>query len=174
MRDAFDKPFDALMDTLEEAANMTLRSDLMRAIRKEVQGWAEPQTAAVACLGVSQPRLNDLLLGRINKFSLDDLVTWRPAPVSTLGPQRRRELADTTRTIKAVKPTGEARLLALNGGLLLKPGEPAPKTVLQARKRVESRAWRQNSRLLAQLQRDIASQRTLALSRTRDSRPNRR
>ena len=74
-RDTFDNPFDALMDTPEEAANMTLRSDLMRAIRKEVHGWAEPQTAAAARLGVSQPRLNDLLRGRINKFSLDALVT---------------------------------------------------------------------------------------------------
>lgn len=42
----FDNAFDALMDTPEEAANMTLRSDLMRAIRKEVQSWAEPQTTA--------------------------------------------------------------------------------------------------------------------------------
>ena len=74
-RDAFDNPFDALMDTPEEAANMTLRSDLMRAIRKQVQGWGEAQTAAATRLGVSQPRLNDLLRNRINKFSLDALVT---------------------------------------------------------------------------------------------------
>ncbi len=74
-RDTFDNPFVALMDTAEEAANMTLRSDLMRAIRQQVQGWAEPQTTAAARLGVSQPRLNDLLRNRINKFSLDALVT---------------------------------------------------------------------------------------------------
>jgi predicted XRE-type DNA-binding protein len=74
-RDTFDNVFDALMDTPEEAANMTLRSDLMRAIRKEVQHWAIPQVAAAGRLGVSQPRLNDLLRNRINKFSLDALVT---------------------------------------------------------------------------------------------------
>jgi predicted XRE-type DNA-binding protein len=73
--ETFDNVFDALMETPEAAANMTLRSDLMRAIRKEVQGWAEPQTAAAKRLGVSQPRLNDLLRNRINKFSLDALVT---------------------------------------------------------------------------------------------------
>jgi predicted XRE-type DNA-binding protein len=74
-RETFDNVFEALMDTPEEAANMTLRSDLMRAIRKEVQSWGSPQTAAASRLGVSQPRLNDLLRNRINKFSLDALVT---------------------------------------------------------------------------------------------------
>jgi len=74
-RQSFDNVFEALTDTPEEAANMTLRSDLMRAIRKEVQGWGESQSSAAVRLGVSQPRLNDLLRGRINKFSLDALVT---------------------------------------------------------------------------------------------------
>jgi predicted XRE-type DNA-binding protein len=74
-RDTFDNPFDALMDTPEEAANMTLRSDLMRAIRREVRDWGEAQTAAAARLGVSQPRLNDLPRNRIDEFSLDALVT---------------------------------------------------------------------------------------------------
>ena len=74
-RDTFDNPFDALMDTPEAAATMTLRSDLMRAIRRQVQTWGGSQTAAARRLGVSQPRLNDLLRNRINKFSLDALVT---------------------------------------------------------------------------------------------------
>ena len=73
--ESFDNVFDALLDTPAEAANMTLRSDLMRAIRKEVQSWAGSQTAAARRLGVTQPRLNDLLRNRINKFSLDALVT---------------------------------------------------------------------------------------------------
>ena len=74
-KQSFDNVFEALSDTPEEAANMTLRSDLMRAIRREVQAWGGPPTAAAARLGVSQPRLNDLLRNRINKFSLDALVT---------------------------------------------------------------------------------------------------
>jgi predicted XRE-type DNA-binding protein len=73
-RETFDNVFEAL-ETPEEAANMTLRSDLMRAIRHVVQGWDLPQTAAATRLGVTQPRLNDLLRNRINKFSLDALVT---------------------------------------------------------------------------------------------------
>jgi predicted XRE-type DNA-binding protein len=74
-RQTFDNVFEALMVTPGEAANMTMRSDLLRAIRKVVQGWSLPQTAAAKRLGVSQPRLNDLLKNRINKFSLDALVT---------------------------------------------------------------------------------------------------
>ncbi|HEY3798898.1 MAG TPA: XRE family transcriptional regulator [Caulobacteraceae bacterium] len=74
-RQSFDNVFEALEETPEAAANMTLRSDLMRAIRKEVAGWGGSQSAAAARLGVSQPRLNDLLRNRINKFSLDALVT---------------------------------------------------------------------------------------------------
>jgi predicted XRE-type DNA-binding protein len=74
-KQSFENVFDALMDTPEEAANMTLRSDLMRAIRKEVQAWGGSQTASATRLGVSQPRLNDLLRDRINEFSLDALVT---------------------------------------------------------------------------------------------------
>jgi predicted XRE-type DNA-binding protein len=74
-RETFDNAFDALMETPEAAANMTLRSDLMRAIRKAVESWSLSQTAAAARLGVTQPRLNDLLRNRINKFCLDALVT---------------------------------------------------------------------------------------------------
>jgi len=73
-KQSFDNVFEALTDTPEEAANMTLRSDRMRAIRQAVQGWGLPQTAAAARLDVSQPRLNDLLRNQVNKFSLEALV----------------------------------------------------------------------------------------------------
>jgi predicted XRE-type DNA-binding protein len=79
-RETFENVFDALMETPEAAANMTPRSGLMRAIRKAVQGRELSQTAAAARLGVTQPRLNDLLRNRINKFSLDALVTLRRGP----------------------------------------------------------------------------------------------
>jgi predicted XRE-type DNA-binding protein len=72
---SFDNVFDALLDTPEEATNMAMRSDLLRAIRKVVEGWGLSQMAAAERLGVTQPRLNDLLKNRINKFSLDALVT---------------------------------------------------------------------------------------------------
>ena len=61
-------------DTPVEAANMGLRSRVMIAISEAVAAWYVPQTEAARRLGVTQPRLNDLLRGRIGKFSLDALV----------------------------------------------------------------------------------------------------
>ena len=53
---------------------MRLRSELMIAIRQIVAAWSVTQAAAARRLEVTQPRLNDLLRGRINNFSLDALV----------------------------------------------------------------------------------------------------
>lgn len=70
----FSSVWDAIEETQEAAANMRLRSDLMMAIQAAVEGWQVTQVQAAARLGVTQPRLNDLLRGRIAKFSLDALV----------------------------------------------------------------------------------------------------
>ena len=70
----FANVWDAIEDTPEEAANLTLRSDLMNQIEELIQesGWTQAE-AAKHC-GVTQPRINDLLRGRISRFSLDALV----------------------------------------------------------------------------------------------------
>jgi predicted XRE-type DNA-binding protein len=70
----FETVWDAIEDTSEAVAIMRLRSDLMIAIEQTVDGWGVTQARAAKRLGVSQPRLNDLLRGRIGKFSLDALV----------------------------------------------------------------------------------------------------
>ena len=70
----FTTVWDALEDSPAEAANMRLRSELMTAIRQAVTGWNISQAAAARRLEVTQPRLNDLLRGRINNFSLDALI----------------------------------------------------------------------------------------------------
>lgn len=72
--DCYDSVWDALADTPEQAANLRARTDLMQkvaAIVKE-QGWTQVE-AARRC-GVTQPRMNDLLRGRVSRFSLDALV----------------------------------------------------------------------------------------------------
>lgn len=71
---SFDSVWDAIEDTPEEAANMRLRSQLLIAIGQEVRSWNLTQAKAAERLGVTQPRLNDLLRGKIAKFSLDALV----------------------------------------------------------------------------------------------------
>jgi predicted XRE-type DNA-binding protein len=70
----FANVWDAIAETPEEAANLTLRSDLMDEIEAIIKagGWTQKE-AAKRC-GVSQPRINDLLRGRISRFSLDALV----------------------------------------------------------------------------------------------------
>ena len=70
----FASVWDALADTPEQAANLTARSDLMIQIAEIVKknGWTQAE-AARQC-GVTQPRINDLLRGRIERFSLDALV----------------------------------------------------------------------------------------------------
>ena len=70
----FANVWDAIADTPEEAANLTVRSDLMMKIEEIVKesGWTQAE-AAKRC-GVTQPRINDLLLVRISLCSLDALV----------------------------------------------------------------------------------------------------
>jgi predicted XRE-type DNA-binding protein len=70
----FDSVWDAIGPSKSEAANMKARAELMIAIHKTVLGWNTTQVAAAKRLGLTQPRLNDLLKGRITKFSLDALI----------------------------------------------------------------------------------------------------
>jgi predicted XRE-type DNA-binding protein len=71
---SFDSVWDALENSPAEAANMKARAALMVAIRDVVEGWHLTQGEAAKRLGVTQPRLNDLLRGRIDKFSVDALI----------------------------------------------------------------------------------------------------
>lgn len=66
--------WDALADTPGEAANMQTKCELMRKIVEIIRskGWTQSE-AATRC-AVTQPRMNDLLRGRMSRFSLDALV----------------------------------------------------------------------------------------------------
>ena len=56
----------------EEADNLLLRAQLMSQVRDIARGATQREAAAL--FKVSQPRLNDVLRGKIDKFSLDALV----------------------------------------------------------------------------------------------------
>jgi predicted XRE-type DNA-binding protein len=71
----FANVWDAIEATPEEAAVMTARSDIMTAFEDTVREWNVTQRQAARRLGVTQPRLNDLLNGDISKFSLDALMS---------------------------------------------------------------------------------------------------
>ena len=72
--DTYASIWDAIADTPEQAANLRARAELMQKIaaRLKDHGWTQAE-AARHC-GVTQPRMNDLLRGRISRFSLDALV----------------------------------------------------------------------------------------------------
>lgn len=70
----FANVWDALTDSPEESAAMTARSQLMSALTDIVEGWKLTHAAAAKRLGITQPRLNDLLKGRFHKFSPDALL----------------------------------------------------------------------------------------------------
>lgn len=70
----FDSVWDALEDSPEMAENMRLRSALMIELQQLIGAGQWTQKEAASRLGVTQPRLNDLLRGKIDKFSLDALV----------------------------------------------------------------------------------------------------
>jgi len=64
--------FEDLGFSSEEAENLQLRAQLMSKIRAVARGMT--QAEAAKRFGVTQPRLNDVLRGKIDKFSLDALV----------------------------------------------------------------------------------------------------
>ena len=72
--DTFTTAWEAIADTPEQAANLQARAELMQQIADIIKtnDWKQAD-AAIYC-GVTQPRINDLLRGRVSRFSLDALV----------------------------------------------------------------------------------------------------
>lgn len=72
--ESYASVWDAIEDTPGEAANLRARAELMQQIAAVIgkRGWTQAEAASRA--GVTQPRINDLLRGRITRFSLDALV----------------------------------------------------------------------------------------------------
>jgi predicted XRE-type DNA-binding protein len=75
----FDSVWDAIEDRAAEAENMKLRAALMIALKTHIarQGWT--QREAARRFGVTQPRVSNLLRGRIDLFGLDTLVNMATA-----------------------------------------------------------------------------------------------
>lgn len=70
----FTSVWDAIEDTPKEAESMKLRSRLMMAVQDRInrEGLSQAQTAKT--LGVTQPRISDLMRGRIHLFSVEALI----------------------------------------------------------------------------------------------------
>lgn len=75
----FASVWDAIEDTPEEAENMKLRSVLMTALKNHLARTGMSQAQAAKLFGVTQPRVSDLMRGKINLFGLDALVNMATA-----------------------------------------------------------------------------------------------
>ncbi|ARO68707.1 transcriptional regulator [Xylella fastidiosa subsp. pauca] len=75
----FTSVWDAIEDTPEAAENMKLRSTLMMALKQHIETAALSQSQAATLFGVTQPRVSDLMRGKINLFGLDALVNMAAA-----------------------------------------------------------------------------------------------
>jgi predicted XRE-type DNA-binding protein len=58
----------------EEAENLKIRSDLMIRLTRVIDARGLTQAQAAELLGVTQPRVSDLVRGKIDRFSIDTLV----------------------------------------------------------------------------------------------------
>ena len=98
--------WDAITDTPQETASMKARSKLMMALSDIISPRQLRQQDAAALFGVTQPRISDLLRGKIHLFSLDMLMdmasTAGMSPeVSVTKPRVKRAVARGSRNLSA-------------------------------------------------------------------------
>lgn len=70
----FTSVWDAIENTPQEAASMKARSSLMMELTTVIQERGMTQVEAAELFGVTQPRVSDLMRGKVNLFSLDTLM----------------------------------------------------------------------------------------------------
>lgn len=58
----------------QEATNLKIRSDLMIRLSKVIETRGLTQAQAAKLFGVTQPRISDLVRGKIDRFSVDTLI----------------------------------------------------------------------------------------------------
>lgn len=75
----FESVWDAIEDSPAQAENMKLRSSLMLALRDHIAKTGMSQSKAAKLLGVTQPRVSDLMRGRVDLFAIDTLVNMLAA-----------------------------------------------------------------------------------------------
>ena len=86
----FDSVWDAIEDTRADAACMKVRSEMMIVIQEAINKWQLSPAEATVRLGLTAPRMDDLLRGRVDRFDIDALmalatiagldITWTVTP----------------------------------------------------------------------------------------------
>lgn len=75
----FSSVWDAIEDTPAEAENMKLRSALMMALKAHIARTGLSQSEAARLFNITQPRISDLMGGKISLFAIDSLVNMASA-----------------------------------------------------------------------------------------------
>src|SRR5664279_4471474 len=75
----FASVWDAIEDTPAEAENMKLRSTLMMNLKNYIVSAGLSQAEAAKLFNITQPRVSDLMRGKINLFGIDALVNMAAA-----------------------------------------------------------------------------------------------
>lgn len=70
----FASVWDAIGDTSQDAASMRARSTLMMSLAEVIRQQHMTQAQAAELFGVTQPRVSDLMRGKVSLFSLDTLI----------------------------------------------------------------------------------------------------
>ena len=99
----FASVWDAIENTPQQAASMRARSELMMNLTEVIRERGMTQGDAAALFGVAQPRVSDLMRGKINLFSLDTLIDM--AATAGMGP-----------TVKVSKPKAVKHARSKRGG----------------------------------------------------------
>lgn len=90
----FPSVWDAIEDTPQQAASLRARAALMMELERMIQKRGITQAEAAKLFGVTQPRISDLMRGKINLFSLDTLLDMATTaglnPVIKLAPPKRK------------------------------------------------------------------------------------
>ncbi|PFG53570.1 putative XRE-type DNA-binding protein [Marinobacter sp. LV10R520-4] len=91
MSQRFESVWDAIEDTPAQAENMKVRSALMIALKKRIEAEGLSQASAAKLFGVTQPRISDLLRGKVTLFSIDTLINM----LATAGLHVELQIAQT-------------------------------------------------------------------------------
>lgn len=75
----FDSVWDAIEDTPQQAASMRARAELLMALQAWVKLSSRTQAEAARLFGITQPRMSDLMRGKIDLFSLSALMDMATA-----------------------------------------------------------------------------------------------
>ena len=128
----FANVWDAIEDTPAQAENMRLRASLMLALRDHIEREGLTQSQAAKRLAVTQPRISDLMRGKIDLFAIDTLVNMLASAgldvelrIGT-APVRRKQVARPARRSTSSTTTRAAR----RSGAPPQPTKAARRTVV--------------------------------------------